>query len=252
MITSRYIANTKIPHFDAIVSAALDFELDGGGNKMVIGIENGEGVVYRVVETIGMGAYMHTFSAILDLGFKDKLAESLHGEGGLDSRMIPSDDFVSVAVPQEDDGNPAADLLSDFDEGAQAPETERQAILNSRIGQGVFRIRLVEYWGKCAVSGASYVPLLRASHIKPWRSSTNSERLNYFNGLLLAPNIDAAFDSGLVTFDRQGRIVLSRKVSGIVAYQLHISNKMRIDSKLLASEHHVFLDHHREHVYNDA
>ena len=61
MITSRYIANTKIPHFDAIVSAALDFELDGGGNKMVIGIENGEGVVYRVVETIGMGAYLFQF-----------------------------------------------------------------------------------------------------------------------------------------------------------------------------------------------
>lgn len=252
MITSHYISNTKVPHFDTVVSTALDYEIDGGGNKMIIGIENGEGVVYRVIETTGMGAYMHTVSAILDLGFEDKLADSLHGEGGFDSRMIPSVKLVNVAAPQSADSNPGADLLSDIDECAQAPETERQAILNSRIGQGLFRTKLIEYWGKCAVSGASCINLLRASHIKPWKSSTNAERLNHFNGLLLAPNLDAAFDSGFVTFDRQGRIVLSRRMSGATAYQLHISSKMRIDSKLLAHEHHVFLDHHREHVYSDA
>lgn len=252
MITSRYISNTKIPHFDLVVSASLDYGIEGGGNTMITGIENGEGVVYRVIETTGMGAYIHTVNAILELGFEDKLAEALHGEGGFDSRMIPSDEFISAATPQGDDNDPAAELLSDFDEGAQAPETERQAILNSRIGQGIFRTKLIEYWGKCAVSGASCIALLRASHIKPWKSSTNAERLNPFNGFLLAPNIDAAFDSGLVTFDKQGRIVLSRRMSGATAYQLHISNKMRIDSKLLANEHHVFLDHHREHVYSDA
>ena len=252
MITSRYTSNTKVPTFDPAVSAALDYGIEGGGNKMIIGIENGEGVVYRVIETVGMGAYMHAVSAILELGFEDKLAESLHGEGGFDSRMIPSDELINAAVVQKDDGNPAADLLSDFDEGAQAPETERQAILNSRIGQGIFRSKLVEYWGRCAVSGASCIALLRASHVKPWKSSTNAERLNPFNGLLLAPNIDAAFDNGLVTFDRQGRIVLSRRISGSAAYQLHINNKMRIDSKLLVAEHQSFLDHHREHVYSDA
>jgi hypothetical protein len=252
MITSRYIPNTRTPHFDAAVSAALDYEIDGGGNKMIIGIENGDGVVYRVIETRGMGAYMHTVNSILDLGFEDKLAESLHGEGGFDSRMTPSDLLLNVAAPQEAESNPVAELLSDLDEVAEAPETERQAILNSRIGQGIFRTKLIAYWGKCAVSGATCISLLRASHIKPWKSSTNAERLNQFNGLLLAPNIDAAFDNGFITFDRQGRIVMSRRMSGASAYQLHINNKMRIDSKLLATEHHVFLEHHREHVYSDA
>jgi hypothetical protein len=199
-----------------------------------------------------MGAYMHTVNAILGLGFEDKLAESLHGEGGFDSRMIPSDKVFGLAAQHKDANDPAADLLSDFDEVAQTTKTERQAILNSRIGQGVFRARLIEYWGKCAVSGASCITLLRASHIKPWKTSTNVERLNPFNGLLLAPNLDAAFDSGLVTFDRQGRIVLSRRMEGAAAYQLHISTKMRIDPKLLTVEHHIFMDHHREHVYRDA
>ncbi len=252
MLTSRYIPNTKIPHFDGIVSGALNYGIDGGGNRMVIAIENGEGIVYRIVETRGMGAYMHTVHAILDLGFEDNLADSLLGEGGFDSRMVPTGEFAKAATSQKDERNPAAELISDFQEVGEEPETERQAILNSRIGQGVFRTRLIEYWGKCAVSGAICTALLRASHIKPWKSSTNLERLDHFNGLLLAPNIDAAFDSGLVTFDKQGRIVLSRQIAGTAAYQLHISSKMRIDQKLLTSEHQVFLEHHREHVYSDA
>ena len=43
------------------------------------------------------------------------------------------------------------------------------------------------------------VPL--ASHTKPWSACTHVERLDPFNGLMLTPNLDGAFDGGLVTFD---------------------------------------------------
>jgi putative restriction endonuclease len=53
--------------------------------------------------------------------------------------------------------------------------------------------------------------ILRASRIKPWRLSDNRERLDSFNGLLLAAHLDAAFDSGFVTFKEDGAIAASSK-----------------------------------------
>ncbi len=71
----------------------------------------------------------------------------------------------------------------------------------------------MSYWKGCAVTGADCIPLLKASHIKPWCESNNKERLDVFNGLLLSPNIDAAFDTGYITFDLHGKIVLSNAIA---------------------------------------
>ena len=71
-----------------------------------------------------------------------------------------------------------------------------------RIGHDSFRDALVQYWGgACAITGMSNKALLRASHIKPWAASTSEEQTSLFNGLLLAPQWDAAFDCGLWTDD---------------------------------------------------
>jgi hypothetical protein len=93
----------------------------------------------------------------------------------------------------------------------ELPETEREQVVKSRLGQGHFREGLMAQWdGKCAVTGVDHPSLLVASHIKPWRISTNSERLNPFNGLLLIPQYDRLFDRGLVTFERNGAIRISK------------------------------------------
>jgi hypothetical protein len=42
--------------------------------------------------------------------------------------------------------------------------------------------------------------VLRASHIKPWAKSTNRERLNAENGIMLAAHVDALFGRGLMSF----------------------------------------------------
>ena len=252
MLISRYTLGITLPHFDAAVSKAFDFDLDGGGNKMVIAVENAEGKVYRVIETTGMGAYMHTINALLAIGFTDDLAESLHGENGFDSRLVPRAELLRAPIVAEMNDDPASELLGSLEELSDLTETERRSVLKSRVGQGAFRTAVIGHWGKCAVTGASCQSLLRASHIKPWRDSTNKERLDPFNGLLLAPNLDAAFDAGFITFDKQGRIVLSRSMTGAIAYELHINAKMRLDAKVLAAEHHCYLEYHREHVYIDA
>jgi putative restriction endonuclease len=58
------------------------------------------------------------------------------------------------------------------------------------------------------VTGLTHPRLLRASHIKPWAEcTTDAERLDPENGLLLAAHLDAAFDAFLVSFDREGALV---------------------------------------------
>lgn len=89
--------------------------------------------------------------------------------------------------------------------------TEAERLVIQRVGQDVFRDALMTYWGgRCAVTGVAEPRLLRASHIKPWvRCETDAERLDVYNGLLLAAHLDAAFDAGLVSFSDDGTILLS-------------------------------------------
>jgi len=84
--------------------------------------------------------------------------------------------------------------------------TEAERLVVQRVGQDIFRARLMDYWqSRCPLTGISEPALLRASHIKPWAScDTDAERLDVHNGLLLSALWDAAFDRGLVTFDDDG------------------------------------------------
>lgn len=252
MITSRYVDGVAIPDFDAAITAVVEDSSDDGGQGMVIAIENDAGKVYRIVETLGMGAFIRTTQAVLGLGFVDTLADSLQGKSGYDCRMVPSLDLLRKTIEQRQSNDPSSDILTAMNELSALQETERQAIIRSRVGQGRFREGVIEHWRQCAVTGATCIDLLKASHIKPWRDATNSERLDPSNGLLLVPNLDAAFDAGRITFDGDGRIVLSRQMRAGAAYQLHISEKMRIDQKRLSAEHHKYLEYHQQHVFENT
>lgn len=87
--------------------------------------------------------------------------------------------------------------------------TERTALIKARIGQRFYRAQLFSLWGGCAVTGCSHLAMLRASHAKPWSVSNSAERLDPHNGLLLIPNLDQAFDQGLISFNDNGSIILS-------------------------------------------
>lgn len=126
-------------------------------------------------------------------------------------------------------------------------ETTREAIIQSRIGQGQFRLSLIAYWQGCSVTGCSQVEILRASHIKPWRDCTNDERLNVYNGLLLLPNFDACFDIGFISFSDEGNILISSQISDAALSQLGIQREMRLSK--IEPEHKVFLEYHRQKVF---
>lgn len=141
----------------------------------------------------------------------------------------------------------AGDVETDINAILKDPScspTERQNLVKCRIGQGTFRQKLIDHWNACAVTGYKDVSLLVASHIKPWRACTNTERLNPFNGLLLTPNLDRAFDAGLITFEKNGLISLSTQLSN--PQELGINTNMRV---ALKSKHKQFMDFHRDFVF---
>jgi hypothetical protein len=92
------------------------------------------------------------------------------------------------------------------------------------------------------------VPLLRASHIKPWAvCASDSERLDVFNGLLLAPNLDATFDCGLMTVADDGAIVLSEELKADDCRILGLDTSLRVGR--LDDAHRIYLAFHRERVF---
>lgn len=127
--------------------------------------------------------------------------------------------------------------------------TEADAVVRQRVGQDLFREMLLEYWdGRCAVTGLAVPELLRASHAKPWKDATDAERLDAYNGVLLAVHLDALFDRGLLTFADDGTALpsplLSADVLGMLGFPDGVPPLRRV-----ADGHRPYLAYHREHVW---
>lgn len=130
--------------------------------------------------------------------------------------------------------------------------TEAERLVVQRLGQGIFRSALLDYWqGRCCVTGLALPELLRASHIKPWSEcGSDDERLDVFNGLLLAPHLDALFDAGWVTFDDDGMVLVSVTLPSDAATLLGVSTTWRMAS--IAAAHRTYLAYHRGHVFRQV
>jgi HNH endonuclease len=123
--------------------------------------------------------------------------------------------------------------------------TEAERLVKQRIGQDIFRASLEDYWGgRCPITGITDRVLLRASHTKPWADcGTDEERLDVYNGFLLAAHVDAAFDAALMTIDQDGALLWSSKLSEKAKAVLKDSGAGQIR---IAPPHQIYLAHHRE------
>jgi hypothetical protein len=125
-----------------------------------------------------------------------------------------------------------------------AIETEKIDMVKCRLGQGDFRKNLFKLWEGCSVTAFQNRSFLVASHIKPWSECNSVERMDPYNGFLLIPNLDKAFDLGFITFSEDGLIKLSPDLFG--SRTLSISEDMRIDLK---ENNLPYLEYHQEHVF---
>ena len=128
--------------------------------------------------------------------------------------------------------------------------TEKLQLVKSRRGQGLFRanLKLIEHG--CRVTGVKQTELLIASHIKPWTKSNDKEKLDGFNGLLLAPHVDRLFDRGLMSFKDDGEMLISPQLEPEVLSKWHISRDLSVGTFL--PNQSTYLEYHRDDVFLSA
>lgn len=105
---------------------------------------------------------------------------------------------------------------------------DRDIIIKARIGQGYFKEKLMNLHGKCCLCGLKNKNFLVASHIKPWSQANTQEKLDEYNGLLLCPHHDSLFDRGYISFNNDGEIIISSKISEEDCMLLNINHRMKI------------------------
>lgn len=138
------------------------------------------------------------------------------------------------------------DDLSEIND-LELSNTEKKNLINCRIGQGDFRKNLILYWEGCSVTKLKNIDILIASHIKPWKNATHSERLDKYNGFLLVPNLDKLFDKGYISFDDEGKIMISHELNNFE--ELGVNKEMKIE---IENAHKKYLLFHRENIFQNV
>lgn len=179
------------------------------------------------------------------------LAGSLVDLIGREARNL----IAELRVADEAAGMPAFGLiqweereLTRLKENHSITETEREAIVMARRGQGLFKQRVLHVEKSCRVTGVDRIEHLRASHCKPWRDATNEERLDGDNGLLLTPNVDHLFDRGFLGFDDNGDILVSPVAHPESLARMGIDAARSANVGTFSSGQRKYLAFHREYV----
>lgn len=191
--------------------------------------------------------------------------------GSADTSRIKSfdhDTLVRLGEIREDDRRLYADVLARVPvdtvarrqtaESTLVPDlaallkkgTTAEALINARVGQGKFRSDVLRLWDwRCSVSGIETTQAIRASHIKPWRDSDDTERLDPANGLALNGTLDALFDAGLITFESDGALLASQSLPAEERQRLGVAQaRLR---RVPAGRTAEYLAHHRRHIFVD-
>lgn len=135
-------------------------------------------------------------------------------------------------------------------ETVELTPSEKDSIVKQRTIQGKFREALMKkFSGRCALTGLNKPELLIASHIKPWSISDEAERRDVNNGLLLAAPIDSLFDKHLISFYKDGKIILSKTLGLTEKRVFNVNDRMTLREKPNMEMQQYLLEHKR--ILND-
>jgi putative restriction endonuclease len=149
-------------------------------------------------------------------------------------------------IESEDSGETKADAEQQKIEESSLPDTVKRQLIDARRGQGRFRQGVLKLEFKCRMTGVNIPGLLIASHIKPWRDSTNEERLDPENGLMLAPHVDKLFDNGWISFEDNGDVLVAADEAHSVMSAWSLAHGMNVGG--FTAKQAEFLAYHRNHV----
>jgi hypothetical protein len=141
-----------------------------------------------------------------------------------------------------------ADLATD----SGIPETERSALIRARRGQGTFRDNVQSIERACRITRVDRKEHLIASHIQPWRDSSNAQRLDGENGLLLTPTIDHLFDKGFMSFEDTGRLIISPVADPQSLERMGVNTREHVTVGAFSQGQRRYLQFHRENVLRMA
>ncbi|MFE0620055.1 HNH endonuclease [Priestia aryabhattai] len=153
--------------------------------------------------------------------------------------------FKNGSIRNELTANVVSDMGSFLN--SEMTETEKEQVIKSRIGHSAFKKALLSIDKKCRLCSVSDERFLIASHIKPWSESSNQERLDVNNGLLLCPNHDSLFDKGYISFDEYGIILISASLGETTKVFLNINETMKIT---MNESQQKYIHWHRENLFS--
>ena len=230
-----------------------------GGEVIVGWYENA--TVFRVLQTVPDDAMTirslksHTWYNIysehvllLDVADRkfriDRMGRSniWYGDNDFDVRVI---DYI------RNYGNDYNERIEAIEKGTQDLVGDtKEAVVKVRINQDKFRKGLLEkYKCKCCLCGVNEDSLLIASHIKPWVDSDEHEKLDLNNGLLLCPNHDRLFDKGYISFDDDGSVIISDRLSEVSKLYMNINEKMSI---MVNDDNIQYIQYHKKHIFENG
>ena len=145
-------------------------------------------------------------------------------------------------------------IVIQIDSDKSLTKTERLQLIRARVGQGVYRDLLIASCGAiCPISLVDDERRLVASHIKPWRNSTNQERLDPFNGFLLTPTYDLLFDQGFITFEQDCRLKVSSQLDDKIAHKFGLIDGAKFPRLPLSGDvqkkRRTYLEYHQLEVF---
>lgn len=132
---------------------------------------------------------------------------------------------------------------------AKSEEKKNDTLRKARIGQGIYREKLLNECPFCPITMINDERLLIASHVKPWAVSNNKERIDHKNGFTLSPLYDRLFDKGLITFTDERRIRISNWLSPQNQKRIGIKNNDFIQLLPVDEERKKYLEFHRNVVF---
>ncbi|MER2191668.1 MAG: HNH endonuclease [Solibacillus sp.] len=141
-------------------------------------------------------------------------------------------------------------LIADKTRNTLAPfliEVEAEAKRKIRKGQQKFTQGLLAMAErKCVLCDITLSSLVCATHSKPWKDSTEQERLDPYNGLLLCRNHSVLYKEGYIAFDGTGKIHISLELNeqDYLKYGLH--SKMRVQR---LEENKPYFKWHKRNVF---
>ena len=189
----------------------------------------------------------------------ESLAQALIGLIGAEAKELVGVNRVADS-PFEQPDQATRDLDEWEDRVADAIQedgtldsTEKKALVKARRGQGLFKknVRMIE--SRCRITKVDRIQHLIASHCKPWRDcETNSERLDGENGLLLTPTMDHLFDRGYISFEGQGKLLVSPVAHKESMVRMGIDPGVRVDVGAFSEGQRNYLEYHRNQVFLEA